>query len=294
MKNRITFFVLCFLGSASVVSGETKDLRPLQVQDPSHIIAFVNDQPLTVGQIDAWSSLIAPPTQNIQSEQRRIQTLRLMIRMRAFVNAAHAEKFDESQEFKKRMQLIYDSALQHLYVDKKIKTPISNTELKVRYKHYIAALPDEQEIHARHILLKTEKDADSVIKRLSEGESFEILAKENSTDGSAAGGGDLGYFTKGQMVKPFEDAAFALKVGEYTRSPVKTPFGWHIIKIEDRRTKRRPSLDESKSYLQNLILHERYQDLQKHLLTHLKVSYPDPSIGKEMGVLVNEEMIDQE
>ncbi|WP_375705499.1 peptidylprolyl isomerase, partial [Bartonella sp. AA86SXKL] len=99
---------------------------------------------------------------------------------------------------------------------------ISDADLETLYKKEVAALPKEDEVKARHILVKTKKEAEAIIKRLNKGESFEEIAKKNSTDGSAAVGGDLGYFSHGQMVKPFEDAAFGLKVGEYTKKPVES------------------------------------------------------------------------
>lgn len=180
------------------------------------------------------------------------------------------------------MELMQESTLQQLYVDRKIMTPISDSEFKARYDREIASMPKEPEIRARHILVKTREEAEALIKQLAKGADFEKLAKEKSTDGSAPLGGDLGYFTKGQMVKPFEDAVFALKVGEYTKTPVETPFGWHIIKVEDIRKKQPPSFEEAKLYIQNLIMRQRYEELQKSVLAGFKVSYPDEAVAKAM------------
>ena len=97
-------------------------------------------------------------------------------------------------------------------------------------------------------------------------------------------GGDLGYFTHGQMVEPFEKAAFALKVGDYTRVPVETPFGWHIIKVEDKRLKQPPALDDLKETLRNMIARDRYQELlatvRKQASATLKI--PDENIKKAL------------
>jgi len=249
--------------------------------DPAHVMAVIDGKPLTAGQLDEWAKIISP-AKDLSVEQRRLQTLRVLVNLQAFADAARAEKLDDTQEFRKRMELTRESTLQQLYVDKKIMSPVPESELKARYDQEIAALPKEQEIHARHILVKTRDEADALLKRLGKGEDFEKLAKEQSTDGSASLGGDLGYFTKGQMVKPFEDAAFALKAGQYTTTPVETPFGWHIIKVEDMRTKEPPAFDEAKLFIQNLIMRQRYEKLQQSVLAGLKVSYPDPAVAKAM------------
>jgi len=258
------------------------DAQQQKPVDPSHVMAVVNDKPLTVGEVDEWSKIISPAQQNMTAEQRRLQTLRALVTLQAFADVARADKLDETPAFKKRMEIMRESTLQQVYVEKQIMVPVSDDELKARYEKEIAALPKETEIHARHILVKTREEADALIARLVKGEDFEKLAKENSTDGSASQGGDLGYFTRGQMVKPFEDAAFALKAGEYTSVPVETPFGWHVIKVEEIREKEPPSFEDARLYIQNMIMRERYEELQKKVLAGLKVSYPDEAVARAM------------
>jgi len=261
--------------------------------DSAHVMAVVNGKPLTAGELDEWSKILSPG-QDMAVEQHRLQTLRALISLQAFTDAALAEKLDETPDFKKRMEIMRKSTLQQIHVDRKIMQPVSDNELKARYEKEIAALQKEPEIHARHILVKTREEADVLLKRLSKGEDFEKLAKEKSTDGSASLGGDLGYFTKGQMVKPFEDAAFALKTGEYTRTPVETPFGWQIIKVEEVREKEPPSFEDAKLYIQNLIMRERYEALQKKVLAGLKISYPDESVARAMQEpVVGEDDVDE-
>ena len=128
-------------------------------------------------------------------------------------------------------------------------------------------------------MVKTKAEAEALIARLNKGENFEKLAKKSSTDGSAAVGGDLGYFGHGQMVQPFEKAAFALKVGSYTRQPVETPFGWHIIKLEDRRQKQPPKLEEIKEAIRNMIARDHYQEILIKLLPSLNIKFKDKQLG---------------
>ncbi|RCL01334.1 MAG: peptidyl-prolyl cis-trans isomerase C [Candidatus Tokpelaia sp. JSC085] len=276
---------LFFFGSGLTVIAQTPE-KPhgetsQRLIDPFQVMAIINGESLTAGQLDDWSKIIHPE-QDATVEQKRLQTLRLLINLRAFTDAALSEKLDETQEFEKRMELMRESTLQQLYIDRKIMTPVADTELKARYEKEMINRPKELEIRARHILLKTEKEANALIQQLTSGDDFEKLAREKSTDGSASLGGDLGYFTKGQMIKSFEDVAFSLKIGEYSTAPVETPFGWHIIKVEDMRQKEPPTFNEAKSYIQNLILRQRYNDLQKNVLAKIKVSYPDDAIAKAM------------
>ena len=141
-------------------------------------------------------------------------------------------------------------------------------------------MPPVNEVHARHILVKTKEEAEAIIKQLNAGASFEELAKKESTDGSAADGGDLGYFGPGQMVPEFEKAAFALDVGTYTKEPVQTQFGWHVIKVEDKRQKQPPAFDKVKDQVRSVLMRERYIALVQASQKDVKIEYPDPAIEK--------------
>jgi len=254
-----------------------------QSAKPGSIIAVLDGKNMTLAQLDSWAKLINP-SPDMPVDQRRLQVLRLLVTMQAFADAAKADKLDSSPEFRQKMELMQQSVLQQAYIDKTIMTPIPEGELKARYDKEVAAMPPEPEIHAEHILVKTQKEAQDIIKQLAKGADFEKLAKEKSIDGTASLGGDLGYFTPGQMVEAFDKAAFALKKGEYTRQPVQTQFGWHIIKVLDIRTKQPPTFDEMKLYLQNVIMRERYQQEQRKVLDNLKASYPNAEITKAMAL----------
>ena len=134
--------------------------------------------------------------------------------------------------------------ISEVYLNQLIEQNLTPGLLEQRYKEFLEQNPPRDEVRARHILLKTETDAKNVIGHLDAGKDFADAAKEFSTGPSASNGGDLGYFKRGDMVKPFSDAAFALKAGGVTPAPVKTRFGWHVIKIEDRRTVKPPTFEE--------------------------------------------------
>src|SRR6185369_745764 len=127
------------------------------------------------------------------------------------------------------------------------------------YDQKVAGMKPEEEIHARHILVSTEAEAKEIKERLEKGEDFATVAKEKSKDPSAEGG-DLGFFTRGQMLKPFEDAAFSLDVGKIS-DPVQTQFGWHIIKVEEKRDQPLPSFDQVKEAIMAQLVQEKAQEV---------------------------------
>ena len=138
----------------------------------------------------------------------------------------------------------------------------------------------EQEIHARHILVDTKAEAEEVIKRLKNGEDFATLANEKSKDTNAKGG-DLGFFTRGQMLKPFEDAAFALDVGQISE-PVKTQFGWHVIKVEEKRDQPPPSFDDVKEAIMGQLVQAKAQQVVTGLRNSAKIEIVDPELKRSL------------
>lgn len=256
--------------------------EPAKPVEPSHVMAVVDGKDITAGELDAMANDIDPGLARLPDQQRRITVLKIYIDMKTLSDAAVKEGLDKTPDYDKRMAIMRENVLQQLYFKNSIIDKITDADIKARYDKEIAGLPKEQEVHARHILVKTKKEAEDIIKRLQKGEKFEDIAKQKSTDGSAATGGDLGYFSRGQMVKPFEEAAFSLKVGEYTKTPIESPFGWHIIKVEDRREKQPPALDDVKDAIRNLIARERYSATIGDLRSKMDIKYPDADVEKLM------------
>ncbi|WP_455475808.1 peptidylprolyl isomerase [Bartonella sp. B17] len=272
------------------VESASNDLKALEKASekniaPSHVMAVIDGKEITAGQLDELALEINPNLVSIPDEQRRITVLKAYMDMRVLTKAAISKGIDKTEAYNKRMAIMRDNVLQQLYFKQMIVDQISDADLVALYDKEVAALPKEDEIKARHILVKTKKEAETIIKRLNKGENFAEIAKKSSTDGSAAVGGDLDYFSHGQMVKPFEDAAFSLKVGEYTKNPVESPFGWHVIKVEDRRLKQPPVFDDVKEMLRTQLIKERYQKLITELRSKLDVKYPDAHIAELMQSL---------
>jgi peptidyl-prolyl cis-trans isomerase C len=193
-----------------------------------------------------------------------------LIGMYAGAQEAEKQKLGEGEP-KARLELVGKSAMAELLYKKftEGKEP-TEVELKAEYDARIAEAPKE-EYHARHILVDDEAKAKDLISQLDKGGSFEQLAKDNSKDGSATEGGDLGWFNPNQMVKPFSDAVKQLEVGKYTATPVKSEFGWHVIKLEDKRATTPPPYDTVKAQLGPLVQQKQFETYLKDLVKAAKV-----------------------
>jgi len=255
---------------------------PAEKEDPSKVLATVNGKDITVGAVDQAAGDLDPQFSRLPADQRRLAALAALIDIKAMAGEAEKEKLDQSQEFKDRMEFLRERALHNEYFKDAVVDKISDADVRARYDKEIAAMPPQVEVRARHILVKTKEEAEAIIKKLEGGAKFEDLAKESSTDGTAANGGDLGYFAEGQMVPEFEKAAFALKPGEYTKEPVQTQFGFHVIQLEDRRTKQPPAFDQVKDQIRSIIMRERYVETVKKLRDGMKIDYKDPAVEKAM------------
>jgi len=251
-------------------------------EDPAKVLATVNGKDITIGEVDQAAGDLDPQFARLPAEQRRLAALAALIDIKAMADEATKQKLDQSDDFKSRMEFLRERALHNEYFKDEVVDKISDADVRARYDKEIASIPPQTEVRARHILVKTKEEAEAIIKKLEGGAKFEDLAKESSTDGTAANGGDLGYFGEGQMVPEFEKAAFALKPGEYTKEPVQSQFGFHVIQLEDRRTKQPPAFDQVSDQIRSIIMRERYVETVKKLRDGLKIDYKDPAVDKAM------------
>ena len=153
------------------------------------------------------------------------------------------------------------------------------TEVKAAYDREAAKIKPEKRARARHILVGTEKEAEAMLARLNKGEKFEEVAKAVSLDGSKDYGGDLGYFSAGEMVSEFSKATFALKPGELSK-PVKTDYGWHIIKLEDFKEGGPQPFDQVKNAIKLVLVREKVQNRLIELRTKAQIDVLDPAISR--------------
>jgi peptidyl-prolyl cis-trans isomerase C len=201
------------------------------------------------------------------------QLVNELVQRELLVQDAQTKQLDKTPDFTDRLNTIKNSLLSQASLQDFIKNhPITDEELKAKYDSEIGKLANEKEYKARHILVKTEEEAKKVIADLEKGADFQALAKKLSTDPSSAkNGGDLDWFTADRMVQPFADAVAALEKGQYTKQPVKTQFGWHVILLDDSRPLTPPPFDAVKDQLRPLLQREKVQTMLENLRKSAKV-----------------------
>jgi peptidyl-prolyl cis-trans isomerase C len=244
------------------------------------IVATVNGHAISEADLALAEAEIGNELGNLPESTRRRVLVEFMIENQLFAEAAEAEKLGSGPDFDKRMAFWRQRALRDAYFEKTVKSSIGVEAARAIYEDKVKQMKPEEEIQARHILVGSEEEAKKLIVRIQAGEDFAQLAKENSGDaGSKTQGGMLGYFGRGQMVPQFEEAAFVLQVGQVSK-PVQSQFGWHVIKVEDRRQKPPPSFDEVKDRLIGSMVQSRAQSIATELRGKAKIDYVDPEIKK--------------
>ena len=253
---------------------------PLAASAEEKVVATVNGHVISESDLAFAEAEIGNELGNLPEATRRRVLVEFMIENQLFAEAAEAEKLGIGPEFEKRMAFWRQRALRDAYFDKTVKSSIGEASARAIYEDKVKQIKPEEEVQARHILVSSEAAAQKLAERVAAGEDFAQLAKENSGDaGSKEQGGMLGFFGKGQMVPQFEEAAFTLKKGEVSK-PVQSQFGWHIIKVEDRRQKPPPTFDEVKDRLIGSMVQSKAQNIAGELRSKAKIDYVDPEIKK--------------
>jgi len=234
-------------------------------------VAVVNGEPISR---DVWNLYVktrhANKTPADLTPEQQSEALEELIGMYAGAQEAEKQKLADGEP-NARLELVRNSALAELLFKKYTEgAEPTEEELKAEYDARVAELP-KAEYHARHILVDEEAKAKDMIAQLDKGASFEKLATDNSKDGSATVGGELDWFGPAQMVKPFSDAVQQLEVGKYTATPVKSEFGWHVIKLEETRPTTPPPYDAVKAQIGPMVNQKKFETHLKELVKAAKV-----------------------
>ncbi|TAJ40154.1 MAG: peptidylprolyl isomerase [Reyranella sp.] len=220
-----------------------KPPAPAAPKDP--IIATVNGVPVRLSELEVAQQSLPPQYRNMPLQAVFPALLDRIVDSKLVVQEGKKSKVTEDPAYKKRLAFVEEQVLQDFWIQREIARKVTADKLRQRYEERLKSLPSEEEVHARHILVATEDEAKALIAEIKKGTAFDKLAKEKSTDkASGAEGGDLGWFKKSDMVKEFADAAFDLKKGALTETPIKTQFGYHVIQVEDRRKAPPPAYEE--------------------------------------------------
>jgi len=228
---RTIFFVcalLLFTGSLSAQSIKNKAGNAI-------VLATVNGEEITQADIDLFYQELPDQMKQIPIEQVQNQILDRLIDQQLILGEAKKARLDKRPDIERKLAYEKTKILNESYLEIVLEKEVTPERIREVYNRAIALEEKREEIKARHILVKTEAEALDIINALKRGGDFISLAKERSTGPSGKNGGDLGFFTADQMVPPFSKAAYALRKGETSDKPVQTQFGWHVIKVEDRR-----------------------------------------------------------
>ena len=228
---------------------------PSPLPPPNTVVARVDGTELRLSDVEAAQQNLPPQAQKLPLEQIYPMLLDRLVDGMLITQAGRKDHLDRNSEVQDRLKRYEDRLIQEAYLNRLVAPAETEDRLRADYEAFVKEKASE-EVHARQILVKTEDEAKSVIAELDKGADFAALAKKYSTDPGAASGGDLGYFKHDDMTKEFADAAFALPKGQYSKTPVKTEFGWHVIKVEDRRAGSPPSFEEARDQLKRDLAHE--------------------------------------
>ena len=246
--------------------------------DDTEVVAMLNGEPITAADLALAETELDQQFAQMPPDQRRIAALTAILEIRLMAQGAEAAGIAEEPEFQRRLDLMRQRLLHAAYIEQAIAGQISEEDLRARYETEIAGLDLDEEVRARHIIVESEEEAAEIIAALDAGGDFEELARERSQDGAAQQGGDLGYFSRGQMVPEFEEAVFAMEVDSYTAEPVQTQFGWHVIKLVDRREQEPPSFSDVQPQLRNLLLREAYYQAVDELRDAADIDIQDEAL----------------
>ena len=244
------------------------------------VVARVDGVEIKQSDLDFAASEVGPRLGNFRPDDRKRVLLQFVIENELLAAAGERDKLNKADSFDARVKYHTRRALRDAYFDSSISGAVNDTDAKKVYDEKVAGLKPEQEVHARHVLVATKEEAEAVKKRLEQGDDFAKVAEELSKDTNAKGG-DLGYFSRGQMLKPFEEAAFGLDVGKIS-DPVETQFGWHVIKVEDKRDQKPPSFDDVKEAILTQLLTQKAQTVVSDLRNSAKIEILDPEIKRSM------------
>lgn len=260
---------------------EMKEEGERTAEAEGEILATVNGKNITEADVAQLYASLPPQYRQAPMAFIKDQLLQQLISMEVISQAAAKENLDTHEEFKDRLDTVRTQLMQEFFIKAKIDELVTDELLQQEYDKSVADFTPQEELHARHILLKTEQEANDIIKLLDDGGDFAELAKEYSTGPSGPNGGDLGFFSKERMVPEFANAAFDLKDGEYSKTPVQTQFGYHVIKAEERRNTAPPTFEEKRAELHSTVSNSVIDKLIEELKADAEIILMTPAEEKK-------------
>lgn len=224
-----------------------------RAQDADPVVAKVNGADIRKSDVAIATDMLGPALSQMDESEREKNVVQFLIDMKLVAATPAAKTYVNDEAFKRRLAFARDKLMMDRFLDDSADAGKTDTAMRKVYDEAAKQMAEETEVRARHILVESEDEAKAIIAELKKGADFAELAKTKSKDPGAANGGDLGYFTKDQMVTEFSNAAFALEKGKMTDAPVKSQFGWHVIKLEDKRQRKPPEFDQVKGQIEAFV-----------------------------------------
>lgn len=244
------------------------------------VVARVDGTPITEAQLKLARDELGQDITQLPENAQRELVLQYVVELTLLADAAREANFDESEDYKQLARYYEMRALRDIFFQREIQGGVTDEAAQALYDERIGSAEPEPEVKARHILVETEDEAKAIAQQLADGADFAELAKEKSTGPSSENGGDLGFFSKEQMVAPFAEAAFKMETGEISE-PVKTRFGWHVIKVEDKRDRQPPKFADIKERLKGSLVRQNLQERMAKLRGDANIEILDESLKQD-------------
>ncbi len=255
------------------------------VPDPDAPVAKVGNSVITEADLAYAAQDYAQQLQSVPPAEWRTVLTDVLVEMNLLAEAATEQSLEDTDEFKRLMAFEQKRALRNAYFQQFIQNTVTDDEVQAGYDAEYANFQGAPEISASHILVENEDEAREIIQELEGGADFAELAQEKSIGPSGPNGGDLGFFGRGQMVPEFEAAAFELEPGEFTKEPVQTQFGYHVILNKEERTQPAPTFEAAEGQIRQDLVLAKFREV----IEQLKANNTVEIIGPESDEATTEE-----
>lgn len=242
------------------------------------IVARVNGRTISEADVRLAEGEIGNDLGALPPGQKRRVLVEYVIENMLFAEAAEQAKLGSGQSFEPIKRYWDRRALRDIYFENSVKAAVTDADARKFYDKEVGNAPPQEEVHARHILVDSEDKAKEIYEKIAHGADFKDMAKQFSKDpGSKEDGGDLGFFGRGRMVPQFEEATFKLDKGDVSL-PVKTQFGWHLIKVEEKRQRGAPAFEKIKDRILASLIHRRAQEIGLSLRQKAQLEFVDAEL----------------
>lgn len=278
-----TICLAALLGAAPTLGSFAQEAAAPAAIAPETVVATVGGEPITEADLSFAAEDLAQDLAQMPAGERRAFLLRVLIDMKVMAGAAKEAGMDQTELFAQRLNYLKERALRRAYFADAIAGQVTEDAIRADYDKFVAEFQPAEEVRARHILVETNEEADAIKAELDAGGDFATIAQEKSIDpGSGANGGDLGFFAKGMMVPEFEAAAFALANPGDVSAPVQSQFGFHIIKLEEKRQSQPPAFEQVAPQIQQQVLMRVFNEKVEELMSGVTIDVTDPELKAAM------------